>query len=69
MKTTITITPARMRVFAKSFSLYQLAERCVGKRGREVLYRLAKEASIATQDFESACTLRELQAKYKPTHS
>ena len=55
------------RVLALSFSLARLVDRCAGKRDRECLYRLFKEASIIDQDFESACALRTLQFENKPT--
>lgn len=54
-------------ILKKSFTLEQLAWRCVGKRDRECLFRLAKEASIIKQDFEAAMALREVQLANKPT--
>lgn len=54
-------------VLAKSFSLARLVDRCAGKRDRECLYRLFKEASIIDQDFEAAMHLRGLQNENKPT--
>lgn len=53
-------------VFSLSFTLSRLSGRCIGKRDRECLYRLAKEAAIIEQNFEAAYHLRQLQNENKP---
>jgi hypothetical protein len=51
---------------ARRYSLRRLADRCVGKRDRECLFRLAKEVAVIDQDFESATALIQLQKANKP---
>ena len=62
----LTKSEKRSCVLSKSYSLSRLVDRCCGKRDKECLYRLFKEASIIDQDFETACALRALQFANKP---
>lgn len=63
-----TLKPAKNQaVFALSFTVSELSYGCIGKRDRECLFRLAKEAAVTRQDFESAVRLREIQHENKPT--
>lgn len=48
-------------VLRKRFSVRQLLDGCAGRRNRECLFRLCKEAAIRAQDFESAMYLRAWQ--------
>ncbi len=58
--------PTTTDVLSRSVSLARLCERCIGKRDRECLFRLAKEVAIIDQDFEAAYLLRTLQQGNKP---
>jgi len=56
----------KANALSKSYTLAQLVERCVGKRDRECIYRLAKGVAIIEQDFEAALQLMDLQNQNKP---
>jgi hypothetical protein len=55
-----------LRGLDHSLTIPKLLNGCIGKRDRECLYRLIKEACIRDQNFDAAVIFRDLQMSNKP---